>query len=158
MCYKEKCVSADTNKLLVRRYIDEVWNGRQPAIPFFAPHYQRYLTAPAPALTGVEQQQRITAFHHAFPDLHFTIDDLLAEDDRVVFRATMRGTHRGAFRGIAPTGKQITVRVIDVVRIEQGMFAEQWGGPDLLDLLEQLGAVVSADRTIERRGQAPPPQ
>jgi predicted ester cyclase len=55
----------------------------------------------------------------------------------------MRGTHQGSFRDIAPTGRPITVTVLDIVRIEDGAFAEQWGGPDLLDLLLQLGAVVS---------------
>lgn len=55
----------------------------------------------------------------------------------------MRGTHRGTFRGIPPTGKQVRVRLLDMVRVEDGKFVEQWGGPDLLDLLQQLGAVVS---------------
>lgn len=61
----------------------------------------------------------------------------------MVFRVTMRGTHQGMFGSIAPTGKQVTITVLDVVRIEHGVFAEQWGGPDLFDLLQQLGAVVS---------------
>ena len=132
-------MSIDDHKALVRRYIDEVWNGGQPAAPFFAPHYKRYVTATAVPLTGAEQNQRIISFHRAFPDLHFTIDDLFAEGDRVVFRVTMRGTHQGRFGTVAPTGKQVTVTVLDVVRIEQGVFAEHWGGPDLFDLLQQLG-------------------
>ena len=136
-------MSTANNKTLVQQYIDEVWNGRQPAAPFLTPHYQRHLTATTPALSGAEQQQRIRDFQTAFPDLHFTIEDMVAEDDRVVFRATIRGAHGGAFRGIAPTGRRITVTVIDVVRIEDGRFAEQWGGPDLFDLLQQLGAAVS---------------
>jgi predicted ester cyclase len=137
-------VLAEGNKALVRRYIDEVWNGRRPAAPFFTPHYQRHLTATSPTLTGAQQQQRIWDFQSAFPDLHFTIEDLFAEGDRVVFRATMRGTHSGMFQGIAPTGRQAAVTVLDIVRLERDEFAEQWGGPDLFDLLQQLGAVVSA--------------
>jgi predicted ester cyclase len=125
-----------------------------PALPFFAPHYRRYLQATAPPLTGVEQQQRITGFRAAFPDLHFTVADMVAEGDRVVFRATMCGTHHGMFRGIAPTGKQVTVAVLDVVRIEQGMFAEQWGGPNLWELLEQLGAGSDAKEQGEQRGDS----
>ena len=138
-------MSAEKHKLLVQRYIDEVWNGRQSAAPFFAPHYRRYLSATAPALTGDEQQQRISGFHSAFPDLHFMVEDLVAEGDRVVFRATMRGTHRGEFRDIAPTGKPVTITVLDIVRVEQGLFAEQWGGLDLWALLQQLGAGVFMD-------------
>ncbi len=145
-------MSIDDHKALVRRYIDEVWNGSQPAAPFFAPHYKRYVTATAVSLTGAEQNQRIIIFHSAFPDLHFTIDDLFAEDDRVVFRVTMRGTHQGRFGTIAATGKQVTVTVLDVVRIEQGVFAEHWGGPDLFDLLQQLGAVGSIG-TNEREAE-----
>ena len=142
-------MSADNHKALVQRYINEVWNNGQSATPFFAPHYKRYVTATAVPLTGAEQQQRILSFQRAFPDLHFTIDDLLADGDRVVFRATMRGTHLGMFGTLAPTGKQITVTVLDVVRLEHGLFTEHWGGPDLFDLLQQLGAVVSV-RTTEQ--------
>jgi predicted ester cyclase len=134
---------ADSHRALVRRYIDEVWNGRQPAAPFFAPGYRRYLTATAPPLTGAQQQQRIIDFQAAFADRHFTVEDLVAEGDRVVFRATMRGSHQGAFRDIAPTGGPIAVAVLDLVRVEGGAFVAQWGGPDLFDLLLQLGAVVS---------------
>lgn len=136
-------MSVADNKALVRRYIDEAWNGGQPALPFFAPHYKRYLQATATPLTGAEQQQRIAQFRAAFPDLHFALDDLVAEEDRVVFRATMRGTHRGVFGGIAPTGNEVMVAVLDIVRIEDGVFAEQWGGLNLLELFQQLGAVVS---------------
>ena len=70
------------------------------------------------------------------------IEDLVAEGDRVTFLATLRGTHQGLFpflQGIAPTGKRITISVLDVVRVERQKFAEQWGGPDLFDLFQQLG-------------------
>ena len=138
-------MTVEANKALVERYVDEVWNGRQPGGAFFSPNYQRHLTGTSPALTNAEQQQRVRDFQMAFPDLHFTVEDLFAEGDRVVFRATMRGAHRGVFRGIAPTQRQIVVTVLDVVRVENGAFAEQWGGPDLLNLLQQLGAVVSVE-------------
>lgn len=133
-------MSVTNNKALVRRYIDEVWNEGQPALFFFAPHYRRYLGATAPPLTGAEQQERIAGFRAAFPDLHFTLEDLLAEGDRVVFRATMRGTHRGMFAGIAPTNKPVAVAVLAIVRIDGEVFVEQLGGPSLRELFEQLGA------------------
>ena len=79
----------------------------------------------------------------AFPDIHLTIDDLIAEGDRIALCGTLRGTHRGAFQGIAPTGKPITVFAFDVIRIAGSKFIEHWGGPDLLNMLQQLGAVVS---------------
>jgi predicted ester cyclase len=55
----------------------------------------------------------------------------------------MRGTHQGEFLGIPPTGKQVTVGLVDVIHIENGKFVEQWGGPDLLDLVQQLGGEIS---------------
>lgn len=141
-------MSAEENKALVRRYIEVVWNQRNIAAldELFAPNYQRHVSATAEPLSGEGQRQRIAGFHTAFPDLHFTIEDLFAEGDCVTFRVTLRGTHQGSFpflQGIAPTGKQVTIAVLDVVRLEQGKFVEHWGGPDLLDLLRQLGAVVS---------------
>lgn len=136
---------AEANKALVRRYVDEVWHAGRPAAPFFAPGYQRHLAPALAPLTGDGQQARVAAFRAAFPDLHFTLEDLFAEGDRVLCRATMRGTHRGAaFRGDAPAGRRVEVAVIDVVRVAGGRFAEHWGGPDLLDLLRQLGAAPSA--------------
>jgi predicted ester cyclase len=135
-------MSEENNKLLVRRYIDEVWNGGNSvaAADFFAPDYKRYLSPAAPPLTRDGQQRRIAAFQEAFPDIRFEIENLLAEDDRVVFRSTILGTHRGVFRGVAPTGNRVRVSLIDIVRVENGRFAEHWGGPDALDLLQQLGA------------------
>lgn len=147
-------MSIADNTALVRRYIGEVWNAGQPAAPFFAPHYRRYLGATAPPLTGAEQQQRIAQFRAAFPDLHFALADVVAEGDRVVFRATMRGTHRGVFQGIAPTGKRVTVAVLDVVRFEAGVFAEQWGGPNLWELLQQLGAASDTKEQGEQGGDS----
>ena len=132
-------MSTSENKALVRRYIDDVWHGGQPVTAFFAPHYRRYLAPSLPPLTGAEQGARITGFRAAFPDLRFTMEDMVAEGDRVAFRATLRGTHQGPFRGLAPTGRTVAIAVLDVVRVEEGRFTEHWGGPDLLDTLRQLG-------------------
>ena len=81
--------------------------------------------------------------HAVFSDLQITIDDMFAEGDRVVYRGTGRGTQQAAFQGIAPTSKQIAVSVIEIFRIENGKIADHWGGPDTMDLVRQLGGVVS---------------
>jgi steroid delta-isomerase-like uncharacterized protein len=65
-----------------------------------------------------------------FPDLSITVEDLMAEGDRVAARVTMRGTHRGEFQGIAPTGKRVEVRAIDMFRISNGKIVEHWGHAD----------------------------
>jgi predicted ester cyclase len=70
-----------------------------------------------------------------------TIEDIIAEGDRVVWRLTIRGTHRGMFRGIAPTGKYITITAMKIVRLANGQFVENWGEQDNLGLLQQLGVL-----------------
>ncbi len=65
-----------------------------------------------------------------FPDLSITVEDVMAEGDRVAARVTMRGTHRGEFQGIAPTGKRVEVRAIDMFRISNGKIVEHWGHAD----------------------------
>jgi steroid delta-isomerase-like uncharacterized protein len=80
-------------------------------------------------------------FAQAFPDLHLTIEDIFATDDRVAARATFRGTHQGDFQGVPATGKQVRFTAIELNRMEGGKVAEHWVELDLLGLLQQLGAI-----------------
>jgi steroid delta-isomerase-like uncharacterized protein len=82
-----------------------------------------------------------TAFFAAFPDLTATMDDLVIAGDRVVGRFTYRGTHRGSFYGIPPTGRPIEMRSIDIWRVTDGEFAEHWDELNLLELFQQLGVI-----------------
>src|SRR5215216_3844008 len=66
----------------------------------------------------------------SFPDLSITVEDVMAEGDRVAARVVMRGTHRGEFQGIAPTGKRVEVKAIDMFRISNGKIVEHWGHAD----------------------------
>ncbi len=139
---------AEESKAVVRRYIDEVWHKRNLAAvdAFLAPHYRRYVSPTAAPLTLEGQKQRLAAFRSAFPDIELTVEDMLAEGDRVAFRSTIRGTHAGVFLGIPASGKRVTVALIDVVRVEHARIVEHWGGPDIFDLLQQLGAGISPAR------------
>lgn len=139
-------MSTTENLSLVRRYVDEVFNGGNLELldEMISPDYKRYLSPTAPPLTPQAQKQRLAGLRAAFPDIHLTVEDLVAEGDRVAFRVTLRGTHQGTFLGLPPTGKQVTVFAFDLIHIENGKFSEHWGGPDLLTALLQLGAVVSA--------------
>jgi steroid delta-isomerase-like uncharacterized protein len=134
-----------TLKALVRSYIAEVWTrGNLDAVDlFFSPDYRRYLSPTAEPLLLDGQKQRLAGFRSAFPDVNLAIEDIFSEDKYVIFRSTMSGTHQGVFQGIQPTGKTVTITLIDVIRVEHGKFIEHWGGPDLFDLLKQLGAVFS---------------
>jgi len=130
-------------KVLVRRLFEEVWNqGNLAAIDeLFAPSYIRYDPA-APEAKGLAGfKQLVVMLRTAFPDLHFTLEEIIAEDDKVMTRALLRGTHRGEYLGIAPTGKPVAVMGMVVLRIAQGKFQEGWLMMDNLGLLQQLGVV-----------------
>ncbi len=136
-------MSVEENKAMYRRYIEEVWNKGNLAVldEIFAPNY--VIHEPLP--TGLPQiealKQRVTMIRTAFPDHQFTIEDMVAEGDKVVARLTIRGTHKGEFMGIAPTGKQLTVREIEFVRFEGGKLAELWPLVDNLGMMQQLGVI-----------------
>ena len=136
-------MSAEENKAIVRRYLDEAWTKRNVNIidELMASDYARYLPGLDKPLDREGQKQRIAGFHKAMPDMVFIVDDLFAEGDRVVFRVTLRGTHQGAFMGVAPGGKQLTVTAIDIARLENGKIVDHWGQMDMLGLMRQLGLV-----------------
>jgi steroid delta-isomerase-like uncharacterized protein len=140
-------VSTEENKALLRRYVKEVWDKQNPAAVdgFLAPNYKRHRSATTEPLTRDGQRQLLVKFRAVFPDIQITVEEIIAEDDCIAFRSTMRGTHQGEFLGIPSTGKQVTVGLVDVIHIKNGKFVEQWGGPDLLDLLQQLGARISVE-------------
>ncbi|NLO26717.1 MAG: ester cyclase [Actinobacteria bacterium] len=86
---------------------------------------------------GIREQVR--SHRTSFPDWHEQVDDIVAEGDRVAIRFTSTGTHLGEFSGIPPTGKKASIREIAIHRMVDGMIAEQWGMPDQLGLMQQLG-------------------
>ncbi len=130
----------ESNKEIIRRYIEQIWNrgNLAAADEFLAPNYIRHIAAAPAPLDRDQQKQRLAGFRAAFPDVHLTIDDLFAEGDRVALRVTIRGTQRGKFQNIEPTGKSVSVAALDIVRFENGKMIEHWGGPDLFALLQQL--------------------
>lgn len=79
-----------------------------------------------------------------FPDIQWTLEEMVAEGDKVAVRFTMRGTHRGTFFGVPPTGKAIQVQAMNLYRLSGGKFVEERGQPDLLSLLQQIGAVPAS--------------
>ena len=94
----------------------------------------------APTKEGVMEFFRM--YRAAFPNLRFDLEDVLASDDKVVTRARATGTHQGEFMGIPPTGKDVDVRLVDIMRFnEDGLVAEHWGVVDMLAMLQQLGVV-----------------
>src|SRR5215213_6032462 len=125
------------HKALVRRSIESVWNQGAPALidELIVPDYLQHAQGVPPGRAGVKQF--FAALRVAFPDIQNTIEDMLAEDDTVVWRSTIRGTHTGPFRGILPTDKQRTSQPAPGER----SVCRNWGEQDNLGLLQQLGVV-----------------
>lgn len=135
-------MSVELNKTLVRRWI-EVWNtGDIDAIGgFVTDEYVRH-DSNGPEVRGPEAEQQLVAMYlAAFPDLRFTIKHLIAEDNLVLARLAVHGTHQGELMGIPPTGNEITLTAMELYRLVNGKIAEQWVTIDALGLLQQLGAI-----------------
>jgi steroid delta-isomerase-like uncharacterized protein len=106
-----------------------------------------YLNHNAFVADGREANRAFWAdFFAAFPDLVATMDDLVVAGDRVVGRFTYRGTHRGPFLGIPPTGRPIEMRSIDIWRVAEGEFVEHWDELNVLEVFQQLGVIPPLDR------------
>ena len=133
-------MSTEDNKALVQRGIEEVWNQKNLAVLDEIASRDYVSHNPAMTTHGLEQyKQLVSMYFSAFPDLHFTIEDQIAEGDKVVSRFSARGTHQGAFMGIPPTGKQGFVTGIGIDRFANGKIVEGWFNSDDLGLLQQLG-------------------
>ncbi len=128
-------MSTDENKTLVRRLIEEVWNTST---------YSELETLAAPSFAESTRQMN-QSIRSALPDHTNTIEDMIAEGDKVVVRWTLRGMHQGVLQSavgpIPPTGKQVTVTGIHIFRIADGKIVERWAETDMLDALQQLGAI-----------------
>ena len=137
-------MSLEENKAIVDRYREEVFNEKTLAATekYVSPSYVRHDPgAPAEVRGPDGVKQLATMFFAAFPDIHFTAEDIIAEGDLVVQRLTSHGTHQGAFMGIPPTGKSLTVTAIEIFRIAGGKIVEQWVEADYLGLMQQLGVI-----------------
>jgi steroid delta-isomerase-like uncharacterized protein len=134
-------MSTEENKALVRRLYEEIFNEKKlTAIDdYFAPNVIDDSLPPG-APDGIEGvRQTMTMFLMAFPDLRLTIEEMIAEGDKVVTRWTFRATHQGASLGMPATGKHVTMPGMSLVRLEGGKSVENWVIYDQLSLLQQLG-------------------
>ena len=133
----------ERNKAVARRlFEDDISRGDEAVAeaiihPDFFDH-----TNPPGMQHGLEGHKAIVRlFRAVFPDLEWRIDDLIAEGDKVVARTTMRGTHRGEFFGLPPTGRFVEMQGVHIMRIADGRVIEHWGSNDDLGLMRQLGAI-----------------
>lgn len=135
----------ERNKDILRRVCDKVMNQGNlgAALEFFTPNFIRNdLASLIDGVSGASGvKDLIGMVRGAIPDIHATIEDMIAEGDKVVARFTLRGTHKGEFLGVPATGRSISVAVINIYRFEDGKIAEVWQLPDALGVMRQLGAV-----------------
>jgi len=134
-------MSTEENKAKIRRVWEEVLDKGNLALAdeIMAPNYV-YHGSGGQEFKGPEGFKKlITMFRTAFPDFHVTVDDMVADGDKVAHRATMRGTHKGELMGIAPTGKQVTIAAIVISRFAGGKEVEAWSNLDQLGMMQQMG-------------------
>jgi steroid delta-isomerase-like uncharacterized protein len=135
-------MSTKENKAIIRRNYEEAFNDGNLSVldEIVAPEF--ILHGAPPGSTGPEVlRQAMRSLRTAFPDGHMTVEDLIAEGDKVVARLTLRGTHSGDFQGIPPTGKQVTMTGISISRITDNKIQEYWSNRDDLEVMRQLGAL-----------------
>jgi predicted ester cyclase len=136
-------MSCDANKAVVLASIEEGWNARRLVIfdELFASNLVDHSLPPDLPPTREGTRQLAVLYRRAFPDLRLTIEDQIAESDKVATRWTARGTHIGDLMGIAPTGKQVVVSGISVNRLLGGKIVETWSAIDQPWILQHVGLV-----------------
>ncbi|MGH2882378.1 MAG: ester cyclase [Solirubrobacteraceae bacterium] len=96
--------------------------------------------------TGAQKLKDVFArLHQVYGDLHVTIEEMIAEGDKVVSRNSVTGIHKGAYMGVAPTGKSVTYNEVFIVRFAGGRIAETWGIVDVFSQMQQLGVIPAPE-------------
>jgi steroid delta-isomerase-like uncharacterized protein len=137
-------MSTEQNKALVRQLVEEAINqGNINAIDeLLIPDFVEHEELPPGIPPGREAPKVLfTMLRSAFPDFKATIEHLIAEGDEIVLHMTWTGTHEGEFMGIPPTGKRISINVIDILGLAEGKFVEHWGVMDSMAMMQQLGVI-----------------
>jgi len=135
-----------TNKAMFSRFHDAMNTGDAELISktideVFEPDVLIRTPLPVQA-TGAQALKQVWAILlRAFPDVHITVEDVIAEGDKVVARDTVTGTHQGEYMGVPPTGKSVTYNEIFILRFVKGRIAETWGVVDVLSQMKQLGVI-----------------
>lgn len=136
-------MSTQENKIIARRFYDEVLNKGNMSVAdeILALDYLDHGAPPGapPGPDGFRQFYAMVG--SVFPDVHITIEDIIAEGDKVAVRLTVQGTQKGVFRGFAATGKHAKWTGIDIIRLAGGKMVERWSERDFLGMLQQVGAI-----------------
>ena len=133
-------MSTEENKRLIRQFFEGVNARDMTVFELFAPDAVHHNPFPGTPPGREGNKQGMLLLFAAFPDWHTTIEDLIAEEDKVVVRMTQHGTHQGTIFGLAATGKQVSVAGIAIFRLRNSQIVEEWLITDQLSVMQQLGA------------------
>jgi len=136
-------MNVETNKMVMSRFLEFINTGsEQLATELISPDAIFHVPGrPEPVRGPSGYLEIIGMMRSGFPDIQWTLEELIAEGDKVAARFTMRGTHQGAFFSVPPTGKKIAVQAMNFYHLSNGQFVGERGQPDLLGLLQQIGAL-----------------
>ena len=135
-------MSTEENKANERRIFEEGWNQGNTAVfdELLAVGFRAH--DPSMLIQGPEAfKQFSVTYRTAFPDIHFTIEDQIAEGELVATRWTGTGTHQGPLMGIPPSGKRVSITGMTITHFASGKATESWGNYDTLGMLQQIGAI-----------------
>ena len=140
---QKSLTAQERNAAIAGRVWDEVWHQGNYHImdELFAPDFVRHDPTGVELRGRQQTEQYIRKIRATYPDLHYTIDDVIAHDDKVVTRYHFQGTHLGDALGFPPTGKKVVYSGILIQRFLDGKLVEQWTEADLLSLFQQLGVI-----------------
>ena len=138
-------MSNDQVRAVIHRVVKDIFHGKNLALvdELYTADFVGHQIAPPLPKDRSGQKQMLAYFFSVFPDLQLVFEDEIVEGSKLAGRGYFTGTHRGEFKGIAPTGKKVRVEYQDLWRVEGGRVAEYWGTVDYLGLLQQLGALPS---------------
>jgi steroid delta-isomerase-like uncharacterized protein len=134
---------SEANKKVVWRYFNEWWNERKVEIcdEIFGSEFELSIPTHGGVKGQNEMRSELAMLHTAFPDIHFYVEDLFADDERVAARWVARGTHLGDFLGYPPSGRRFWVEGIGSYRLTNGKLVENLVNEDSLNLLIQVGVI-----------------
>jgi steroid delta-isomerase-like uncharacterized protein len=138
-------MSTEENKAVVRRFFEELLSTDNLALAdeILSPDFRFYFAGSPDPMDLKRYKDFLAARRAAFPDRRFAVEDMIAEGDKVSARFTMRGTHNGELRGIAPSGREVTMSGIDIIRLKEGKMVEDRVEVDQLGMMQQLGVIPS---------------
>ena len=136
-------MTAEANKHVMNRFVEFINTASEklameiisPDAIFYVPGRSEPMRGPAGYLSIIQMMRQ------GFPDIRWTLEEMVAEGEKVAARFTMRGTHSGTFFGVSPSGNKISVQALNMYRLSQEQIVEEHGQPDMLALLRQIGAL-----------------